>query len=215
LGRLSQEQKRVRLFPLILKELQNRAIPFVWTIAGDGDERSYLEQAMATTDPRQVVRFTGAIPYAQVPAVLEKQDVFLLTSDYEGLPLSLLEAMGHGVVPVVSDLPSGIREVVDSTNGILVPVQDIAAYAQGIVWLDQHRAELAQMSRLARARVVEKFSVEAMTDRWLEVLNRAPAGPIEWPRNFRLRPPLEAAHPWRFREPVRTLRRWGKRLGVK
>src|SRR6185312_9465811 len=115
LGRLSQEQKRVRLFPEILLQICESGMPFHWTIAGAGDELSFLETNLKTRSPDQTVSFAGAVRYAGVPAMLKQHDIYLLTSDYEGLPLSLLEAMGQGLVPVVSDLESGIREVVDKT----------------------------------------------------------------------------------------------------
>ncbi|HEY2082828.1 MAG TPA: glycosyltransferase family 4 protein, partial [Verrucomicrobiae bacterium] len=122
LGRLDQEQKRVRLFPEILREICNSGMPFQWTIAGAGGERAFLESNLKTGSPDQTISFTGPVRYADVPEILKQHDVFLLASDYEGLPLSLLEAMGQGLVPVVSDLESGIREVVDRTVGLLVPV---------------------------------------------------------------------------------------------
>jgi glycosyltransferase involved in cell wall biosynthesis len=68
-----------------------------------------------------------------------------LTSQLTGLA-----AMGGGLVPVVSDLPSGIPEVVDNSNGFLVPINDAASYARGIVHLHEHRDELAAKSAAAR-----------------------------------------------------------------
>ena len=106
LGRLENEQKRVRLFPQMLEQLKASGIPFHWTIAGDGPEKMALEQAMRGS-PNQTVSFPGKISYAVVPEILRAHDIFLLASDYEGLPLSLLEAMGAGLVPVVSELPAG------------------------------------------------------------------------------------------------------------
>ncbi|MGD0745823.1 MAG: glycosyltransferase family 4 protein, partial [Verrucomicrobiota bacterium] len=133
LGRLMQEQKRVRLFPAILEGLKSSGIPFHWTIAGEGPEREFLERTMNGTPPHQTVSFPGKIPYGDIPRILSEHDVFLLASDHEGLPLSLLEAMGHGLVPVVSDLESGVREVVDATNGMLVPVDEVEGYARAII----------------------------------------------------------------------------------
>src|SRR5208282_363951 len=120
LGRLGRGQKRVHLFPVICRQLMDRGISFTWTIAGEGEERENLERQMPSCPPAQQVVFAGSVPHAQIPALLQKHDVFLLTSDSEGLPMSLLEAMAHGLVPVVSDLESGIRDVVNAANGLLV-----------------------------------------------------------------------------------------------
>ena len=169
LGRLENEQKRVRLFPQMLEQLKASGIPFHWTIAGDGPEKMALEQAMRGS-PNQTVSFPGKISYAVVPEILRAHDIFLLASDYEGLPLSLLEAMGAGLVPVVSELPAGIPEMVDKTTGILVPVDNVAGYARAIIHLHAHRDELAAKSAAARARVRTEFSVPAMTDRWLAAI---------------------------------------------
>lgn len=206
-GRLAQEQKRVQLFPIILKKLQESCIPFHWTVAGAGPEQPALQAAMRTYSPEQVVTFPGKIAYVDVPALLAHHDIFLLASDYEGLPLSLLEAMGQGLVPVVSDLPSGIRTVVDESNGFRIALDNTAGYAEAIVRLHHHREELSTMSRNAAARVRRDYSVGAMTDRWLAALPpHVPSG-ITWPKRFAIQPILAAANPWRFSQPVRWLRR--------
>src|SRR5206468_103489 len=137
---------------------------------------------------------------------LKNHDVFLLASDSEGLPMSLLEAMAQGVVPVVSDLESGIRDVVDSSNGLLVPVDDVEAYGRAIIHLHEHRDELAAKSAAAHARVKTEFSVQAMADRWLKILS-APPPKVQWPSRWRIQPPLTQRHSPRFWPPVRALRR--------
>jgi hypothetical protein len=205
LGRIMDPQKRVHLFPKILAELRKSGIPFQWTIAGEGDRRVELERTMPSASAQQV-RFTGAVPNAQVPALMEQHDIFLLASDSEGLPLSLLEAMGHGLVPVVSDLESGIREVVNAGNGLLVPVNDVAGYARAIIHLHGHRDELAAKSAAARARVQTEFSVAAMTDRWLAVFLPKAAIPI-WPDYWKIKAPLTARKPVYFSSPMRVIRR--------
>ena len=210
LGRLEIGQKRVHLFPVIYRQLSDRGIPFKWTIAGEGGERDNIERAMPSSPARQVV-FTGSVSHSEVPALLQNQDVFLLTSDSEGLPMSLLEAMAHGVVPVVSDLESGIREVVDATNGNLVPVNDVKGYARAIIHLHEHRDELAAKSAAAHERVKMEFSVQAMADRWLQVL-AAPPQRVQWPSTWHIRAPLTASHNPRFWPPVRVARRLAARL---
>lgn len=212
LGRLSQEQKRVRLFPQILDGLRVAGIPFHWTIAGEGPERDFLQAAMHGGAPGGSVAFPGRILYGDVPQVLSAHDVFLLASDYEGLPLSLLEAMAWGLVPVVSDLPSGVREVVDAASGKLVKPDNTAGYGAAIVQLHRDRAEAGRLSQNAQERVRREFSVSAMTDRWLAALPREPAAHVQWPTRWSPKAILEAPDRWRFWGPVRILRRLALRL---
>jgi glycosyltransferase involved in cell wall biosynthesis len=207
LGRLAQEQKRVRLFPKILQELCASGIPFHWTIAGEGEERGFLEANMKTVSPHQTASFAGAVKYADVPAVLREHDIFLLASDFEGLPLSLLEAMGNGLVPVVSDLKSGIPEVVDAGNGCLVPVNDAAGYTRAILHLHGHRDELAAKSAAAREKVKMEFSVAAMTDRWLAAFPASPNSMPVWQQKWKILAPLPAKNPFHFSPPMRALRK--------
>ncbi len=207
LGRLSREQKRVHLFPEILRQLCANGMPFHWTIAGEGEERNFLEANFKTASPDQTISFAGPVPYAQVPALLKQHDIFLLASDYEGLPLSLLEAMGNGLVPVVSDLKSGIPEVVDADNGCLVPVNDVAGYARAIIHLHEHRDELAAKSAAARKKVKREFSVAAMTDRWLTAFPTPPSSTPVWQQQWKIVAPLPAKNPFHFSPPMRALRK--------
>ena len=215
LGRVRHEQKRTHLFPDILRDLSATGMPFVWTIAGDGPDRARLEQVLVTNNPTQVVRVIGSVTYSKIPALLEEHDVFLLASDYEGLPHTLLEAMGHGLVPVVSDLPSGIREVVDESTGLLVDVNDVPGYARAIHWLHRHRSEMGRMSHAAEQRVRNEFSVQVMTDQWLTMVPPQRLAVPNWPRKFTIKRPLVHSWPWAFVEPFRTVRRVLKRLSAR
>jgi hypothetical protein len=212
LGRLSQEQKRVRLFPEILREIRDRGMPFHWTIAGSGEERGFLETNLKTSSPTQTISFAGPVSYADVPAMLKQHDIYLLASDYEGLPLSLLEAMGYGLVPVVSDLKSGIGDVVNKNAGLLVPVNDVSGYARALIHLHEHRAELAAKSAAARARVQQEFSAAAMTNRWLAAFPSTNPVIEPWPRRWRIHGVLTAGNSLRFSRPARILRRLAMRM---
>jgi glycosyltransferase involved in cell wall biosynthesis len=212
LGRLEQEQKRVRLFPEILRQLCETGMPFHWTIAGAGSERDFLEANMKAGSPDQTISFPGAVPYSDVTGVLKQHDIYLLASDYEGLPLSLLEAMGHGLVPVASDLESGISEVADKTVAVLVPVNEVSGYARAIFHLHENREELAAKSAAARQRVQQEFSVSAMTDRWLAAFPPAQAVVEPWPKRWRIQPVLTAGNPLHFSRPMRILRRVAARM---
>jgi glycosyltransferase involved in cell wall biosynthesis len=215
LGRLCQPQKRVRLFPEIAQRLQSSGVAFRWSIAGEGPERSWLEGHLPSS-PGAEVAFLGSLNYEQVPAVLEAHDVFLLASDAEGLPLSLLEAMGRGLVPVVSDLPSGVSEVVDATTGILVNPAKVEDYAAGIAQLAADRELYALLSAEAVRRIAGQYSVAAMADRWLAVVQTAAQpGPIgSWPETPKINAPL-GHDGFRFSAPMRALRRWLRALRAK
>ena len=211
LGRMDREQKRVHLFPDILTRLCATGIPFHWTIAGEGAERPTLEQTMKSLGANQSVSFPGKIAYADVPRTLCEHDVFLLASDYEGLPLGLLEAMGCGLVPVVSDLPSGIRELVDETTGKRVPPDNISGYAEAILWLHNHRETMRRLCLNARKRVESEFSTRAMTERRLNAIPAAGADSPS-PQHWKIKTPLVVTDRLRFCLPGRLLRRLVFRL---
>ncbi len=191
LGRLIREQKRVHLFPRIHEQLLSSGRPFTWRIVGDGPELNRLQQSLVAGSPEQKVVFTGPVPYRRVPELLADSDVFLLPSEYEGLPLSLLEAMAYGAVPVVSDLASGIREAISADTGILVPPTDIDGYASAILRLESDRPLLSKISAAAMRLARKRFSCEAMAERWLQMFSALTARPTEWPSPPKIRPAVK------------------------
>jgi glycosyltransferase involved in cell wall biosynthesis len=207
LGRLDQAQKRVRLFPEIFQCLRSSGIAFHWTIAGDGPEKTFLEASMRSPSPHQTVLFTGTIDYASVPKLLSEHDVFLLASHCEGLPLTILEAMGSGLVPVVSDVASGIPELIDDSCGMRVGLQDVPGYAKAVIWLHEHREAAKKLSKNARERVRNEFSIAAMTDRWLAVLPGSISSPTLWQNAPHIKSPLTAQNSFLFSPAGRMLRR--------
>lgn len=166
-GRLVQSQKRVlELAPLAL-ELRRRDVPFELHLIGDGPERPALETAFAQSDLLQRVRLWGWLSPEAVKRQLLELDALVLMSDCEGLPLALLEAMAHGVVPVVTNLESGNTEVVrDGENGFLITVGDIPAFAGRLQQLAADPALLSTM-KMAAWEIGKLYSVDAMVDRYL------------------------------------------------
>ena len=129
-------------------------------VAGDGEERSTLEREASALGVGNRLEFLGERD--DVPALLKAADVFVLPSLYEGLPVSVLEAMAAGT-PVVATAIGGTSEaVVDGESGILVPPRDPDALANAI-------RDLLSSARLAqkvvaggRERVRRMFSADAV-----------------------------------------------------
>ena len=98
-------------------------------VLGDGPERAALERRAAELGLADRVRFLGAGTRDDVIALFRAVDAALLTSAWENLPHTLLEALAAGT-PVIATAVGGIPEVVrDGENGLLVPPRDVAAIA--------------------------------------------------------------------------------------
>ncbi len=210
LGRIIEEQKRVSRLVELAKLLQARRVPVEFSIVGEGPQREELRAALKGFP---FVRFVDAVPYEQVPRLLEDFDVFVLLSDFEGLPLSLLEAMGAGVVPVVSDLPSGLAEVVDETRGVRVPVGDVERAAEAILELHRDRTRLHECATNAARFARAHYSADAMAEKYLRVIEERAAPVQAWPATVEIPVPRGVARPWLYAGVPRVARRWMKRLG--
>ena len=104
---------------------------------------------------------------------LAASDTFVLSSDWEGNPLSVMEAMA-GSLPVISTAVGGVPELVqNSKQGILVSPGDEAALAKAMRTLLEDTAQRSAMAHAARLRAVEAFDVDQMVRRYIAVYNDA------------------------------------------
>lgn len=120
------------------------------------------------------VHFLGFHP--DVPSVLKALEIFVSSSATEGLPLASVEAMGMGK-PVVLTNCGGVPEVVeDGRSGILVPVRNPQALAQGVLSLLGNPELARRLGAAARARAHAKFSLMSMLDRYTALYRTLLAG---------------------------------------
>ena len=182
-GRLIRYQKRVFDLLSILEALANRHVPVELTVVGSGPEEREFLQASAQALVSGQLRFMGGMANHHVQTLMAQADVFLLPSAFEGLPVSLLEAMAHGAVPVVAHCRSGVDEVIDhGENGFLVTVGDIEGFANYISHLAENPQQLAQMAQAAQQTIeTGGFTIPAMTESYLQVMEQVVAQPFRRP----------------------------------
>ena len=144
-------------------------------VVGDGSARHSLElQARQLALDDRAVRFLGA--RSDVDALLNAVDFFVLPSDTEGLPLSVLEAMAHGL-PIVASHVGGIPELIDhEQHGLLVPPRDPRALAVAVQRLYRDKSLRAKLGAAARARASDEFSLSTTAQQYERLYRRAMAG---------------------------------------
>ena len=156
-GRLEQRQKGIFDLPDIDRALQAMGVTVAWTVAGGGPDESALRLRWAFNP---AVRWMGTLTTANLLDLHAQQDVFVLPTRHEGFPVALLEAMGAGLPAIVSDIASGVPEIVESgVNGERLPVGDARAFAGAIAGLDRDRNRLEAMSAAARHAVASRFDI--------------------------------------------------------
>ena len=173
-GRIIEQQKRVSDLVCIARELKERRIDFHLSFIGDGPERGNLTGQLADLIAQGLVTFEGILPADCISARLQQADALLLTSAFEGLPLTLLEAMACGCVPIVSDIRSGIPELVrHGINGFRVPLGDIEAYVDSIARLQSSKPLRQQLSQAAYEEIRrQELSISTAAERYAALLDR-------------------------------------------
>ena len=142
-----------------LLEAAARVPDATFVLAGEGELRPAMERRARDLGVMDRCVFLGH--RSDVPELLAAADLFVLPSLFEGLPLSVLEAMA-AERPVVATAIGGTDEaVVDGVTGLLVPPRDAAALAAAIGRLRSDPALAGRLAQTARARVEAEFSSEA------------------------------------------------------
>jgi glycosyltransferase involved in cell wall biosynthesis len=186
-GRLEAAQKRVLDLVPLAAALVARGADFELHVAGEGRDEPALRAGLGRAAPGRA-RFYGTLAPDKVAAFLARLHVFVSVSEFEGTSIAMLEAMGQGLAPVVTDV-SGVRDAVEpGTSGWVVPVGDIPALADRLAELAREPAAAARAGRSAWEVVRARYSLEVSADGLAAVLRGATA---------EARPPLRVAagHP--------------------
>ena len=219
-GRLIQYQKRILDIPKILALLQKRGVQFKLTIMGNGPHEKKLLDECKKLDKQNAVNFLGALPNDRILEILSQNDVFILTSKFEGGPVSLLEAMAQGCVPVVTDIPSGIQDLIENgVQGYKVPVGNINMFAERIATLKEDLNLRRHMSLQAYSMIKSSgYGIEDMAQRYIDLFKhvtkeaksgnyKRPKGIIVPPRFLQVSPDILDSWSWRITSPIRWLGR--------
>jgi glycosyltransferase involved in cell wall biosynthesis len=131
--------------------------PLYLLLVGGGELEDAVRQQVVELGLQQRVRFLGV--RADVPAILNASDLFVLSSRWEGNPLSVMEAMAAGL-PVVSTAVGGVPDLVrEGETGLLVPSGDAAALARALQALVDDPARREAMGAAARQHAIAHFDI--------------------------------------------------------
>ena len=140
-------------------------------IAGDGPDRGDVERAIQRCGLADVVELLGTRD--DVPDLLAAADAFVLSSDSEGLPMSVLEAMAAGL-PVVASAVGGVGEaVIDGDTGLLVPPGDAGALGRALRRVVSDAELRSRLGHAGRRRAEREFGVDAFRRAHLELYRAA------------------------------------------
>lgn len=163
LAPIKNQQLMMKAFQLVHKQYPEASL---WII-GDGPSREQLTKLTTELNISEQVVFAGF--RADATALLPHADLFLLSSDYEGISISLLEAM-RAKLPVIATKVGGIAEtVIDGDTGLLVAKGDATAFAAAIIKLCDHAELRKQMGEAGCARQQKQFSVASMCEQYLRL----------------------------------------------
>ena len=171
-ARLMQHQKRALDLIKITEELERRSISYQLTVIGEGSEEGQLKSAWKRQIKLGSVIMVGRLSREAMLSEFTKNEVFLLVSQFEGMPISLLEAMARGLVPIVSDIPAGIPELVlPGQTGLIAAVGDTKKFAEHIATLSADRTLLARLSDEAYSHIRNNgFTDDAMSECYQRVI---------------------------------------------
>ena len=159
---------RQKNFPLMIRAFEkvHSIYPeYKLVVYGDGELRPELEELI-----EELGLADSVLLYGNTRDVLRKMkqaEVFVLSSDFEGMPNVLMEAMGLGLPCVSTDCsPGGAAELIqNNVNGLIVPVRDIDALSKAIVYMLENPYEAKRMGNKA-AEILKTHSPKIIYDKW-------------------------------------------------
>lgn len=165
-GRLN-EQKNFEMLIRVARILKCKNYRFQIEIYGEGSLRETLQKQIIEYKVEDCCKLCGRTE--DVPAVLSKASVFVMTSSYEGMPNALMEAMASGLPCVSTNCPTGPNElIVDGVNGYLIEINDDEKCAQRIIQILSDRDVSLSIGEHARQSIMGNYSPSVIAKRFRE-----------------------------------------------
>lgn len=168
-ARFARQKDHLTLIRAIaLLKAQGLTPPVLLAGGGKASLRAQAEAEVAKLGLQGQVRFLGH--YKGVPELLMTQQICVLSTHWEGMPLSLVEGMAAGCAVVGSAVP-GVQElIIDQVTGFLVPEGDAKALAEVLAELLRDPGLASRVAQAARRRALEEHGLALMTQRYEDLL---------------------------------------------
>ncbi|OCQ94472.1 glycosyl transferase family 1 [Nostoc sp. MBR 210] len=165
-GRLVEEQKQIsqvtKSLCRVVKEIPNTEA----IICGDGPSKSNVEEIISKEGQGLPIYLGGLIDNSKIQDVMLQSHVLVLLSDYEGLPVALMEGMACGLVPICLNIRSGIPELIENNiNGLLVNDRN-DEFVNAVNHLKKDLIFWKRLSIAARNKIKSSYSHHSCVTEW-------------------------------------------------
>ena len=166
MGRLC-EQKNFELLIRSFSIVSDENAGLILDIFGEGPSREALGQLIEELGKREQIKLCGWT--TDVAKTMREADLFVMSSDFEGMPNALQEAMTCGVPCISTDCPTGPSDLIrNNETGILVPVKDAYALSKAIKWAIENPKQIAEMGKKGYQDVTKRYLSESICRRLIE-----------------------------------------------
>jgi glycosyltransferase involved in cell wall biosynthesis len=153
--------------------LRDTPRPIHLVLIGDGPSRDLLRSQAERLGLSRRVTFLGAVAHEETPALLNAMDIVALPSLYEGMPLSLLEAMACGRAVIASRVGAVESMITHAVTGLIIPAGDAVALARAVDSLVRNPDYMATIGARAREDVVARRAASLTLQTYERVLSDA------------------------------------------
>ncbi|MFB5283675.1 glycosyltransferase [Peribacillus sp. Hz7] len=169
-GRLSAQKNQsllIKAFAMVYKT--NKSIKL--SLYGSGEEKNTLKVLVKELGIEDAVTFKGRV--SNVADALMSTDLFVLSSNYEGMPNALMEAMGVGLPCISTDCPTGPKDLIQNQkNGILVKSNDVSELVSAIHYCVENPLFCQEAGSAAKQKVKEEFQVDIVIEKFIREINQ-------------------------------------------
>lgn len=157
-GRLAKQKNHSMIIDAVLAARES-CPRLRLSIFGEGPLREQLQQKIDEAQAGEYIKLPGRTD--DMLAQLEQADLYILSSDYEGMPNALMEAMAVGLPCISTNCPTGPSDLIeDGVNGYLIPVGGTNALTERIVAMTQNPKKALQMGERAKQLIRARYSPE-------------------------------------------------------